>query len=256
MAEIIYKHQLCQKLKIFDNRPFTYRDIENVEKLLNIQVKVVNVDKFCEIDYSGNENKIKIYLLKKNDHFHTIYSMPSFKECVYYCELCDTGYNNNKNKHVCKKGPGLKKEKIFCQECNRNCVDVECLRKHRNVCDKEYKCSGCNLIVQRNYHTHNSVCGYGKCHNCKQENIDLCVHECFMQRKIGKGGYCVEACVCNSKSSEKRKDCTFTTNYIFFDYKAQQNPGTHIPNMVIAHNFEGTKYVFSTDDAATANDKF
>ncbi|KAE9523178.1 hypothetical protein AGLY_016411 [Aphis glycines] len=39
----------------------------------NIQtLKVVNVDNFCEIDYSGNENRIKIYLLKKNDHFHTI----------------------------------------------------------------------------------------------------------------------------------------------------------------------------------------
>ncbi|KAE9542740.1 hypothetical protein AGLY_002651 [Aphis glycines] len=246
--------QLCQKLKIFDNRLFTYRDIENVEKLLNIQVKVVNVDNFCEIDYSGNENRIKIYLLKKNDHFHTIYSMPSFKERVYYCELCDTGYNNNKNKHVCKKGPGLKcklcnekyhihdfrKEKIFCQECNRYSIDVECLRKHRNVCDKEYKCSGCNLIVQRNDHTHNSVCGYGKCHNCKQENIKLCLHECFMQRKIGKGGYCVEACVCNNKSSEKRKDCTFTTNYIFFDYEAQQNTGTHIPNMSKLSDFPKT----------------
>ncbi|KAF0706482.1 Uncharacterized protein FWK35_00035343, partial [Aphis craccivora] len=182
--------------------------------------------------------------------------MPSFKKRVYYSELCDTGYNNNKNKHVCKNGPGLKEEKIFCHECNRYCVDVECLRKHRNVCDKEYKCSGCNSILQRNDHTHNSVCGYGKCHNCIQENIDLCVHECFMQRKIGKGGYCVEVCVCNSKSSEKWKDCTFTTNYIFFDYEAQQSTGTHIPSMVIAHNFEDTKYVFSTDDGATANDKF
>ncbi|KAF0691466.1 Uncharacterized protein FWK35_00036758, partial [Aphis craccivora] len=112
--------------------------------------------------------------------------------------------------------------------------------KHRNVCDKEYKCSGCNLIVQRNDHTHNSVCGYEKCHNCKQENIDLCLHECFMQRKIGKGGYCVEACVCNSKSSEKRKDCTFTTNYIFFDYEAQQNTGTHIPNMSKLSDFPKT----------------
>jgi len=70
---------------------FTYRNIENVEKLLNIQVKVVNMDNFCEIDYLGNENKIKIYLLKKNDYFHTIYSMASFKERVYYCELCERG---------------------------------------------------------------------------------------------------------------------------------------------------------------------
>jgi len=46
--------QLCQQLKINDNWPFTYRDIENVEELLNIQVKVVvNVANFCEIDYSG-----------------------------------------------------------------------------------------------------------------------------------------------------------------------------------------------------------
>lgn len=265
-----FTKELCQQLEIYDNRPFTYRDIENIEKLLNIQVKVVNVDNFCEIDYSGKENTIKVYLLKKNDHFHTIYSMPSFKERVYYCELCDTGYNNNKTEHVCKKGAALKcklcnekyhihdfrKEKMFCQECDRYCVDVECLSKHKQVCDKEYKCSGCNLIVQRNDHTHNSVCGYGKCHNCKQENVQLCQHECYMQRKMGKGGYCVEACVCNNQSPEKRKDCTFTTNYIFFDYEAQQNTGTHIPNMAIAHDFEGTKYVFSTDDMGSANDKF
>ncbi|CAI6357949.1 unnamed protein product [Macrosiphum euphorbiae] len=126
-----FTKELCQKLEIYDNRPFTYRDIENIETFLNIQVKVVNVDNFCEIDYSGKENRIKIYLLKKNEHFNTIYSMSSFMERVYYCELCDTGYNN-KTKHVCKKGPWLKwnlcnedyhiqdlrKEKQFCQECD------------------------------------------------------------------------------------------------------------------------------------------
>ncbi|KAE9522700.1 hypothetical protein AGLY_016922 [Aphis glycines] len=201
-GEINNQDELCCPRAILVGLSYKTADIL-VHKLIDSQIKdlrngrnniqtlkVVNVDNFCEIDYSGNENRIKIYLLKKNDHFHTIYSMPSFKERVYYCELCDTGYNNNKNKYVCKKGPGLKcklcnekyhihdfrKEKNFCQECNRYCVDVECLRKHRNVCDKEYKCSGCNLIVQRNDHTHNSVCGYGKCHktsNCVYMNV-LC----------------------------------------------------------------------------------
>jgi len=60
-----------------------------------------------------------------------------------------------------------------------------------------------------------------------------------MQRRNGKGGYCVESCVCNEKSTKKLKNCTFSTNYVFFDYEAQKNTGTHIPNMVIAHDFEG-----------------
>lgn len=45
----------------------------------------------------------------------------------------------------------------------------------------------------------------------------------------------MEACVCNEQSSEKRKDCTFTPTYIFFDYEAQKNTGTHIP--IDSHNF-------------------
>ncbi|XP_060868772.1 uncharacterized protein LOC132943701 [Metopolophium dirhodum] len=261
--------ELCQQLEINDSRPFTYRDISKVEKLLKIQVKVVNADNCCEIDYTGTENRYKVYLLKKNDHFHCIFSMSAFRERVYYCELCDTGYNNKK-KHACKNGPGQKCrlcnekyhiqnftcKKIFCHECNRYCVNNECLRKHKNVCDKEYKCNGCNFVVQRNDRTHTSVCGYGQCHNCKQENIRISDHKCYMQRRTGKGGYCVESCICNEKSTEKQKNCTFSTNYVFFDYEAQQNTGTHIPNMVIAHDFEGRKYVFSTDDAGSANDKF
>lgn len=117
-------------------------------------------------------------------------------------------------------------------------VDNARLRKHKNVCVKEYKCDGCNFMGQRNDHKLNSVCHYEKFHNCKQENIELSQHKCHMQWIKGKGGYCVEACVCNDELSEKLKDCcTFTTNYIFIDYEAQQNTGTHIPNIVIAYDF-------------------
>ncbi|CAI6351593.1 unnamed protein product [Macrosiphum euphorbiae] len=143
--------ELCQQLEINDNRPFTYRDISKVEKLLKIQIKVVNADNCCEIDYTRTENKYKVYLLKKDDHFYSIFSMSAFRERVYYCELCDTGYNNKK-KHSCKKGQGQKcrlcnekyhiqnfvSKKIYCHECNRYCVNNDCLRKHKDVCDKEY----------------------------------------------------------------------------------------------------------------------
>ena len=74
---------------------------------------------------------------------------------------------------------------------------------HKTICDEEYKCDGCNFIVQRNNYTHN--CSYGKCFNCKQDNILLNQHQCFMQQKIGKGGYYNKAFVCNDKSSEKTK---------------------------------------------------
>ncbi len=44
--------------------------------------------------------------------------------------------------------------------------------------------------------------------------------------------------------------CTFTENYIFFDYQAQQETGTHTPNLVIAHDFNGNEYKFKTNEEA------
>jgi hypothetical protein len=36
--------------------------------------------------------------------------------------------------------------------------------------------------------------------------------------------------------------------YIFFDYEATQDTGVHIPNLVIARYFDGSKFIFKTND--------
>jgi len=42
--------------------------------------------------------------------------------------------------------------------------------------------------------------------------------------------------------------CKYTEKYIFFDYECMQESGTHIPNLVVAHNFKGDKYVFHSNN--------
>lgn len=122
------------------------------------------------------------------------------------------------------------------------------------VCVAQYKCDGCNVIVQRNNDSHK--CGFGTCTNCHQIDIDLTKHECYMTKKEGKGGYCSSNCTCNGRSRTKLKGCSYTEKYVFYDYEAQQDSCTHIPNLVIAHDFDGRKHIFPTDDNGSANDKF
>ena len=70
------------------------------------------------------------------------------------------------------------------------------------------------------------MCGYTLCRNCedyvKEDN-----HECYIQPKVTKA--CPE-------------------NYMFVDYEAEQDAGVHIPNLIIAHYFDGTNFYFRTND--------
>lgn len=43
------------------------------------------------------------------------------------------------------------------------------------------------------------------------------------------------------EEEKKIPACTYTEKYKFFDYEAQQETGTHIPNLVIVHNFKGNE---------------
>jgi hypothetical protein len=73
----------------------------NIEKVLNIQIKVVAAECFNSIIYSGAEKDVKVYLYKNGNHFDTISSMTAFYGQSYYCEKCDKPYQN-KDKHKCK----------------------------------------------------------------------------------------------------------------------------------------------------------
>jgi hypothetical protein len=53
---------------------------------------------------------------------------------------------------------------------------------------------------------------------------------------------------CNSSKIINNK-CTYTEKYIFFDYEARQESGVHIPNLIIAHDFEGNTYHFPNNNS-------
>ena len=67
-------------------------------------------------------------------------------------------------------------------------------------------------------------------------------HKCYMQYKRQKGGRAVYY-----TKKDKRK-CTYTEKYIFFVYECRQETGEHIPNLIIAQDFEGKTYEFENND--------
>jgi hypothetical protein len=152
--------ELCNQLGEYNKNYFTLDDIANIEKVLNIQIKVVAAECFNSIIYSGAEKDVKVYLYKNGNHFDTISSMTAFYGQSYYCEKCDKPYQN-KDKHKCKTKDKIcimcfksnhkedSAKRIYCEKCNRYCFNQECLQNHSEVCERFHKCLKCNKILKR-----------------------------------------------------------------------------------------------------------
>ena len=67
-------------------------------------------------------------------------------------------------------------------------------------------------------------------------------YECCIQYKRQKGGHQEY----HTKSGKSK--CTYTEKNIFFGYECRQETGIHIPNLMIAQDFEGTTYKFENND--------
>ena len=87
-----------------------------------------------------------------------------------------------------------------------------------------------------------------------------------MKKVKAKGGYCKvdSKKPCKNNDSIKKKDwcysCrTYTDKYIFYDFEATQNTGTHNVNLSIAQDFEGNEYIHNNIESFCKdliNDKF
>ena len=87
-----------------------------------------------------------------------------------------------------------------------------------------------------------------------------------MKKVKAKGGYCTVDSKkhCKNNYSIKKKDwCysyrTYTEKYIFYDFEATQNTGTHNVNLSIAQDFNGREYLHSSIEdfcKGLINDKF
>lgn len=84
--------------------------------------------------------------------------------------------------------------KIYCEECNRYCYNGSCKNNLKQVCDKVYRCKGCNKILKR---PKKHECGYYFCTNW-HEPAKEGVHRCFMQYLKQKGCKCDDECIFNT----------------------------------------------------------
>lgn len=263
--------KLCDLLGGSYEEGFTLDDFKRAENLLDVQIKIICAESFNTIIYEGPDKSIKLYLYKNKSHFDVINNLKGFYAAHFYCERCDTPYQN-KNGHRCKKAPLCTvckkakhdictRDKILCNKCNRFCYNQECLPNHTSNCEVIYKCPNCNKLCDRNkYH----ICGTSLCRNCNKF-VTTANHQCYMVRKNAKGGICTvpcicnecsdvinqgcrrdrkvpficnEPCLCNGKSDVHIKRCSYNEKYIWFDYEAMQDTGVHIPNLIVAHDFK------------------
>ena len=102
-------------------------------------------------------------------------------------------------------------------------------------------------------------CGYSECTNCeKYVGKD---HKCFLKKVKAKGGYCMAGNKepCNNNDSIKKDWChscgTYKEKYIFYDFEATQNTGTHTANLPIVQVFKRNKYIHNSIEEFI-NDKF
>ena len=243
-------------------------DIEKFGKHLGIEINIIDAEQFNSIIYTANKgSEDKIYLLKTRNHFDVVKSMTAFYDSSYYCHECKKAYTK-RDKHKCPakclscstyfKNKKCEGNEITCSKCNRKFFGKRCYKNHLKnrsmvegktniICDTVKKCVNCCRIITGKYvGVHR--CGYSECKNCG--NYVGKNHKCFMKNVKAKGGKCMTFKMesCYEDDSIKKKDwcfsCkTYTEKYIFYDFEATQNTGTHTVNLSIAQDFEGKEYI-------------
>ena len=259
-------------------------DIEKFAKHLGIEINIIDAGQFNSIVYTANKGSEDIvYLLKTRNHFDVIKSLTAFYDTPYYCHECKKAYTK-RDKHKCPskclscftyaKERKCDGKEIVCEKCNRKFFGKRCFKNHLKnrskiegktdiVCDAVKKCLDCNRIITGKY-VNNHKCGYSECNNCNKYVSKN--HKCFMKKVKAKGGYCTVDSMkpCKNNDSIKNTDwcypCrTYTEKYMFYDFEATQNTGTHTANLSIAQDFEGKEYIHNSIEEfckGFLNDKF
>ena len=285
------KRQKEQAMKLHEEANFEINDygndlfdIEKFAKHLGIEINIIDAEQFNSIIYTANKgSEDKIYLLKTRNHFDVIKSLTAFYDTPYYCNECKKAYTK-RDRHKCPskclscftytKDTKCEGKEIICEKCNRKFFGKRCFKNHLKnrskvedkmdiVCDAVKKCLDCNRIITGKY-INNHKCGYSECNNCNKYVSKN--HKCFMKKVKAKGGYCTVNSMkpCKNNDSIKKTDwcypCrTYTEKYMFYDFEATQNTGTHTVNLSIAQDFEGKEYIHnSIEDFCKGflNDKF
>ena len=142
-----------------------------------------------------NEAPKKLCLLKMEDHFHGIKSVPGFLNRSYFCHNCNRGFNTQnaenhncerQNCDKCRRTQGKCKSfkdrqpaSMFCPDCGQSFRGQDCFNAHkRSRCEKIKKCPLCCKVYKLNKKKKH-VCGVYKCRNCKTNVLPN--HQCYIQ---------------------------------------------------------------------------
>jgi hypothetical protein len=261
-----------------DNFEGTLSNVRQIEKTLGIEVNIVCAENFNAIIYplNASDTELRVYLYKNGNHYDTITSMAGFLGSSYYCHEHRKHYNKKNQCSECKKKVKDSKRKVCnacagpdhpadtiaftetgkiawvdCSSCFRYFVNNECFERHKHsACATIWKCPECKVLMrwkERTRETHR--CGEFKCGNCKE--YVMVNHNCFMQKRLAKGGLCEKDRGNPCRSSEKPKSgwchsCNgYSEKYIYFDFETNQESGTHIVNYAHAKDFHGNSWSFS-----------
>ena len=158
------------------------------------QIKVF-CDQTCKPLFTG-PRKVKkeriLYLLKSEHHFDCLTTIKGFFNRSYWCDDCDRAFSTDDPAHhscqgrhcfACGENPcpdRFGRAHLPCETCHGLFFGPICLQKHRTNgrCAALHTCTVCFARYQTDKeHT----CWHAKCQNCKEEEVDLRDHRCFIQ---------------------------------------------------------------------------
>ena len=159
-----------------------------------LQIKVF-CDQTAKPLYTGprklNKDRI-LYLLKSDNHFDCLTTVKGFMARSYWCDDCDRAFNTDDPAHhscqgrhcfACGENPcpdRYGEAKLPCEECHGLFYGPSCFREHKTNgrCDALHTCTICFARYEtKKEHT----CWHAKCSNCKEEEVDLRDHRCYIQ---------------------------------------------------------------------------
>lgn len=191
--------KLLEECQITKERDYDLDDVHKIQQHLDgqYQLIVVNEEHDSQPIYSGKwvDRERIIGLSYANGHFETIFSLPAYLGCRFYCTLCDTKHASERLHYKCP----LKCRKclqdgcstvgsmsIRCNNCGVIFEQHECFANHlkqgisnhgtisivlgpnggRSRCQNTKVCKKC----QQSYYTDHGIqhfCGKAYCNACK-----------------------------------------------------------------------------------------
>ena len=148
---------------------------------------------YCDDSFDSAPKKL--CLLKVEQHFHGLRSVPALLNKGYYCHQCNRGYDQENAEHhnrsrqncdKCRRKNGKypdyqerKSVRVFCKDCGQTFYGQNCFSAHkRKLCQRFKKCPECCKTYKFSKKKKH-VCGEYRCPNCKSNVLPN--NQCYIQ---------------------------------------------------------------------------